>query len=71
VRALGLDGVHMPSAQVLHAWIDAPVRDPRTRDAEAGLSVAQRALRDAIADRSILQATPGRERPAPLHAGAA
>jgi hypothetical protein len=71
LRALGLDGVHMPSAQVLHAWIDAPVRDPRTRDAEAGLSVAQRARRDAIADRSILQATPGRERPAPLHAGAA
>ncbi len=71
LRALGLDDVHMPSAEVLHAWIDAPVRDPRARAAQAELSGAQRALRDAIADRSILQETPRRERPASLHAGAA
>jgi GT2 family glycosyltransferase/glycosyltransferase involved in cell wall biosynthesis len=71
LRALGLDDVHMPSAEVLHAWIDAPVRDPHARAAQAELSGAQRALRDAIADRSILQETPRRERPASLHAGAA
>jgi GT2 family glycosyltransferase len=71
LHALGLAGVHLPSAEVLHAWIDAPVRDPHTRDLEAGLSVAQRALRDAIADRSILQAMPPQQPPASLRAGVA
>lgn len=56
LHALGIDRVHMPSADVLHAWIDAPIREPHARAAE--LSPGQRALHAAIADRSILQATP-------------
>lgn len=59
LRALGLEGVRMPTADVVREWIDAPSRQHRPPD--AALSVAQRALRDAIADRSILLATPRRD----------
>jgi len=68
MRALGLDAVHMPSTEELHAWIGAPARGQGTRNAQ--LTSAQRALRDAIADRSILQAT-WRELPPSPHAGVA
>ena len=59
LRALGLEGVRMPPPDAVREWIDAPSHLRRAHDAE--LSVAQRALRDAIADRSILLATPRRD----------
>ena len=68
LRACGLDDVHMPSAEVLRAWIDRPLR---ALPAEMELSAAQRALHAAIVDRSILQPAPHRESPASTHAGAA
>jgi hypothetical protein len=68
LRACGLDDVHMPSAEVLRAWIDRPLR---ALPAEMELSAAQRALHAAVVDRSILQPTPHREPPASTHAGAA
>jgi len=55
LHALGLEGVRMPSPDAVREWIDAPSRPRRAHDAE--LSAAQHALRDAIADRSILLAT--------------
>jgi len=54
--ALGV-AVRRPAPAVVDDWIEAPAR-ARVAD-DAVLTPAQRALRDAIADRSILDAPPG------------
>jgi GT2 family glycosyltransferase len=56
LRAAGIDGVAMPSADVLREWIEPNTQ--RVRAPGAVPTAAQRALQAAIADRSILDAAP-------------
>jgi GT2 family glycosyltransferase len=56
LRAAGVDGIHLPPADVVQAWIEPNAQ--RVRAAAALPTAAQRALQAAIADRSILADAP-------------
>lgn len=54
--ARGVDGVRAADAAVVRDWVEAPAREREGGDAV--MTAAQRALRDAIGDGSILDAQP-------------
>ena len=65
---LGIDRVQVPDDAAVRAWIDQPSQTGPRDDAR--LTPAQRALRDAITDRSILDAPPTAGVAAPQRTGA-
>ncbi|MFI4970136.1 MAG: glycosyltransferase [Lysobacterales bacterium] len=68
--AFGIEGLTAPDAATVRDWIDVPSAPVRAMgDDEPG--AAQRALWDAIVDRSILGADPAAATPMPRRAGGA